>query len=90
VRESNANCRTHWAWITRTHLAAKALAEAKFASVLLTTHQIHLIHTNELLASSMKTKSSLRYLYSNTSLLLKQCCTLKRSYTHTQIIVLLS
>lgn len=23
VRESNANCRTHWAWITRTHLAAK-------------------------------------------------------------------
>lgn len=24
VRESNANCRTHWAWITRTHLAAKA------------------------------------------------------------------
>ena len=23
MRESNANCRTHWAWITRTHLAAK-------------------------------------------------------------------
>ncbi len=36
VRESNANCRTHWAWITRTHLAAEALAEAKFASVLFT------------------------------------------------------
>lgn len=34
VRESNANCRTHWAWITRTHLAAKTLVEAKFASVL--------------------------------------------------------
>lgn len=94
VRESNANCRTHWAWITRTHLAAKAPAEAKFASVLFLSHQIHLFpqtgNRYELLASSIR---CLFYLACNTyrSYDMIPCfdngsyrIRMKRSYTHTQ------
>ena len=88
VRESNANCRTHWAWITRTHLAAKILSRLNLLQSCF--HHIKFIFFSFFDGMKMncwQVQWSKGYLacktYLTYTILSSECCIrTQRSYTH--------